>query len=402
MDFRLKKFSTRSGKAAMMRPTNNQRRKNTMAETDTAVLEAPPKVMKQLEALHHNMPKSGYPDHPIAAAFPMMNDKEFADFAEDIAKVGLREDIVLLDGKVLDGRNRQKACLLKKQQPFFRLFDAEFDGESPVAFVESHNLKRRHLTPSQAAAAAAELLPFFEAEAKHGGDRKSEDFRKSRWQICTLESGDSSNGQNESQIDTSDEFSQVAPTTMRKGGKSTKRAGSMLNVSERSVAAAKRLKQDDPKAFADVKAGRKSLNKAVSGKPSAGSKAAAEYESAVERVEKVCGKLQATGIRQGAILKQRKDVIAYAKLTDAKMLAIRTLIDEGWQLNKALNYKAEDLNPTHRIIDLAWRAQAVGGKYEQDVWIENSGILVTISAKIMRGEAREQAIVAAQKKARKK
>lgn len=48
----------------------------------------------------------------------------------------------------------------------FRLFDATKDGESAVEFVVSENMRRRHLSASQRAMSAAELLPFYEAEAK--------------------------------------------------------------------------------------------------------------------------------------------------------------------------------------------------------------------------------------------
>jgi hypothetical protein len=160
------------------------------------------------------------------------------------------------------------------------------------------------------------------------------------------------------------------------------------------------LKQKDPRAFEDVKAGRKSLNAALTGKPSAGSKAAEDYEKALARIEQVCGKQHVTGIRQGAILRQSRDVITYAKMEDEKMLAIRTLLDEGWPLALATNYKAEVLNPTHRIVDIADRAVAARGKYEQNVWIENRGLVIKLSAELLHGKDRQEAVSAAKKAAK--
>jgi len=86
--------------------------------------------------------------HPLSAAFPAMPDDEVAALSEDIAKHGQREPGTLLDGMVLDGWHRYRACFIAGVQ-----FKAqEFDGDDPVAFVKSKNWHRRHLTASQKAA----------------------------------------------------------------------------------------------------------------------------------------------------------------------------------------------------------------------------------------------------------
>ena len=102
--------------------------------------------------------------HPAANIFPLMTGDDFAALKDDIAQNGQIEPIWLHpDGRIIDGRNRHRACIETGVTPIFRTWGG--DG-SLVSFVVSLNLHRRHLTASQRAAAALEVLPMLEDEAR--------------------------------------------------------------------------------------------------------------------------------------------------------------------------------------------------------------------------------------------
>jgi site-specific DNA-methyltransferase (adenine-specific) len=101
--------------------------------------------------------------HPACLLFPRLNDDDLQSLADDIRLNGLLNPIVTLGGQILDGRNRLAACKIAGVKPKF----VEWDGEgSPLAWVVATNLVRRHLTASQRAVVAFDMLPMLEAEAK--------------------------------------------------------------------------------------------------------------------------------------------------------------------------------------------------------------------------------------------
>ncbi|MCH9036213.1 MAG: S-adenosylmethionine-binding protein, partial [Chloroflexi bacterium] len=103
-----------------------------------------------------------YKHHPASSLFPMMAEDELLELSGDIKKNGLVEPIVLSGELVLDGRNRLAACQIVGVSPRFMQWGG---SESPVTYVLSKNLHRRHLTTSQRAAIAAEFVPMRQEEA---------------------------------------------------------------------------------------------------------------------------------------------------------------------------------------------------------------------------------------------
>jgi N6-adenosine-specific RNA methylase IME4 len=105
------------------------------------------------------------PFHPLANLFPLMEGAAFDDLTGDIRSNRQREDIVTLNGVILDGLNRYRACLAAGISPQFRGFGCvSGDGDSALAFIISKNLRRRHLNESQRAMAAARLATMRQGE----------------------------------------------------------------------------------------------------------------------------------------------------------------------------------------------------------------------------------------------
>ena len=94
-----------------------------------------------------------------------MQGEAYRELLKDIREHGQREPILLdPDGRILDGRNRYRACRELGIEPQTRMWEG--NGDSPLSVILSLNLHRRHLTSSQKAAIAIEILPMLEAEAK--------------------------------------------------------------------------------------------------------------------------------------------------------------------------------------------------------------------------------------------
>lgn len=157
--------------------------------------------------------------HPAAEIFPLLSGAAFDELVADIRAHGLRQPIVLLDGAILDGRNRFAACAEAGVEPRFE----NYTGPDPVGYVVSTNLHRRHLTESQRAMVAARIANMAPGDNQFSGG-----------------------GAN-------------LPDLLGKTAKASvpvSEAADMLNVSERSVKAARAVQREAvPELIAAVESG---------------------------------------------------------------------------------------------------------------------------------------------------
>jgi protein gp37/ParB-like chromosome segregation protein Spo0J len=103
--------------------------------------------------------------HEIAQILPEMTPSEFAELKASIKANGLLDPIVLLDGLILDGRHRVKACAQLKIKPEF----IDFSGNDPLAFVLDKNVHRRHLDASQRGMIAARIATMDRGRPRSNG-----------------------------------------------------------------------------------------------------------------------------------------------------------------------------------------------------------------------------------------
>ena len=163
--------------------------------------------------------------HPAANALPNMQADEFESLKADIKQHGLKCPVEVLDGQILDGRHRWLAC--EELGIECLVVDADLNGQSPPEYVWSLNGERRHITASQLAAVAVELLPELKREAK-----ERQRVRKGNQAGATVEKiPDLSAGQSRDQ------------------------AAAIVGANPRYVSDAETIKRESPEVFNAIKSG---------------------------------------------------------------------------------------------------------------------------------------------------
>lgn len=93
--------------------------------------------------------------HPFADKFPLLPEEDLHGLTESIRAHGLRHPIVLDDtGRILDGRNRQRACDRLGIKPDY----ITYAGNDFAEYVIDCNTMRRHMSVGARAMATALVL----------------------------------------------------------------------------------------------------------------------------------------------------------------------------------------------------------------------------------------------------
>lgn len=102
--------------------------------------------------------------HPVCNVLPKMTADDFARLEADIKANGVREPGKVYQGFLVDGYHRYMIC--EKHGIEFPTVELVLPpGASLVEHCVAINLNRRHLTQSQKAAVATDMLPLLEQEA---------------------------------------------------------------------------------------------------------------------------------------------------------------------------------------------------------------------------------------------
>lgn len=175
-----------------------------------------------------------YEFHEVASIFPMMSESEFAGLIEDIRKNGQREPVWIHEDKIVDGRNRYRACLELDIPVAVR----EWDGKgSLVDFVVSLNFHRRSLNEAQRAMVGDKIKHIFVEEARQRQVEKLKQGNKSPLPLIQ------DNGSEQ--------------------GTSADKAAKLVNSSRSSIEAAGRVRKKGlPEVAQAVESGKVSLYKA--------------------------------------------------------------------------------------------------------------------------------------------
>jgi len=310
--------------------------------------------------------------HPLAAIFPELLPEELKRLAQDIKERGQLEPIILYKGLILDGRNRFKACQIAGVKPRFEEFNPKVAKRSPEELILSRNLRRRHLSTGQKAAIALEWADQIELNPKANKTK-----------------------------------------TMGRPRGALLEAAHHIGIERQRVFEARQIREANTSLYRELKAGRRSLNSALEEiRPSENTRVveagSSKSESADEkldgnsrrqkptqvlsdgrrfsqepsdngaslpppspvaitkaltRIKAILGTWFHAEVKARNLIKKPEEIVQLAKLTDAQIQEIGSLLKKGWVFAAAFREVVEQLSPDDDIRVLHTRTIENGGAW---------------------------------------
>ncbi|KKK54035.1 hypothetical protein LCGC14_3088780, partial [marine sediment metagenome] len=193
--------------------------------------------------------------HEISSYLPLMEGEEFDALVEDIRQFGQIEPTVLFEGKLIDGRNRYRACQILNIELIAREWKpSELISMSPLQFVISENIIRRHLNTAQKSEIGLLLLEEEEKLAKE----RTKEIGKLTGHLSKEKKGVSEDS------DTSKRINEIKSKMGE--GKSVDIVGAKIKIHGTTLSKAKKIKkvaEEDKniaEAWEDAKRGKSSLD----------------------------------------------------------------------------------------------------------------------------------------------
>ena len=192
---------------------------------------------------HADVEPGSIEPHPYADLLPRMTEGEYGRLRESIALDGQQIPATLFQGKLLDGRNRARAC--GDVGVPLRVNELVGTEAEALTYVLSANQHRRELTKSQRAVVAMGLLPMVSEEV---AQERLEKIRKT-WE-AKRDAG----------------WWELMPTNLDEADGPTRAravAADMMGVSDRYVQYAVRVQREDAALLERVRSGQLTLTAAI-------------------------------------------------------------------------------------------------------------------------------------------
>jgi N6-adenosine-specific RNA methylase IME4 len=182
--------------------------------------------------------------------FPEMQSDDFERLKSDLQKNNFdsKQPIYLYENEILDGWNRQRACLLLNIIPVYKDFIG--NDTDAINFVMRTN-KRRNLNSSQWACIACEADEIIKAISKQVEEERREKISETRKEIFAEKIPEI--------FESKKQISQLIDESKINEKRTDTKIAEMFNTNRTYVSEAAKFKKNKPEVFEQVKSGLKTL-----------------------------------------------------------------------------------------------------------------------------------------------